>query len=68
MSLPVIYGEAEHSVWHGILNGDVRNDFVAENALALSALGVYHWQKDTGYIYMNFLVQNKSALIGAILI
>lgn len=56
MSLPVIYGEAEHSVWHGILNGDVRNDFVAENALGLSALGVYHWQKDTGFIYMNFLV------------
>ena len=37
-TLPEVYSE-EHSVWHGILNGDIKIDFVNQNALALSTLG-----------------------------
>ena len=47
-TLTEVYSE-EHSVWHGILNGDIKSDFVNQNALALSTLGVYHWQKGTDY-------------------
>ena len=45
-----VYSENEHSLWHDILNGDIRSDFVTQNALALSTLGVYHWQKGTDFL------------------
>ena len=44
-----VYNFNEHSVWHSILNGDVKNAFVSENMLALSTFGIYHWQKGTDY-------------------
>ena len=44
-----VYTFNEHAVWHSILNGDVKNDFVSENMLALSTFGIYHWQKGTDY-------------------
>ena len=44
-----VYNFNEHSVWHSILSGDVKNDFVSENMLALSTFGIYHWQKGTDY-------------------
>lgn len=44
-----VYNFNEHAVWHSILSGDVKNDFVSENMLALSTFGIYHWQKGTDY-------------------
>ena len=46
-----VYTFNEHAVWHSILNGDVKNDFVSENMLALSTFGIYHWQKGTDYAW-----------------
>ena len=54
-TLPKVYSE-EHSVWHGILNGDIKSHFVTQNALALSTLGVYHWQKGTDFVLLIFFL------------
>ena len=56
-----VYNFNEHAVWHSILSGDVKNDFVSENMLALSTFGIYHWQKGTDYAWIknenNYLLQ-----------
>ena len=37
----------ENSGWHGIFEGNSANDFVMQNALALSSLALYHSQTET---------------------
>ena len=36
----------ENSGWHGIFEGNSANDFVMQNALALSSLALYHSQTE----------------------
>ena len=38
--------DKEESVWHDMFN-DMSNDFVTQNALALSSLAIYHSQQGT---------------------
>ena len=37
----------EDSAWHGIFEGNSANDFVTQNALALSSLALYHAHQET---------------------
>ena len=37
----------DDSGWHGIFEGNSANDFVKQNALALSSLALYHSQTET---------------------
>ena len=48
--LPPLYTCSEHKVMHNILKGNIDNEFMKQNALGLSSLGVYHWQQGTGYL------------------
>ena len=53
--LPALCKCSEHSIWHNILAGNIDNDFVRQNAQALSAFGAYHWQQGTGLTISLFL-------------